>query len=286
MTYDPASISAQFDEYGEREWNRLLATPVDEISLHIHLHYLQRFIPPGARVLEIGAGAGRFTQALAGLVARVLVADLSPGQLELNRHFAAQLGFAAAVEDWQQLDITDLSAWPDGSFDCVVAYGGPFSYVLDRRDAALRECARVLRPGGRLLASVMSLWGSAHHDLPGTLDVPPEYNLRITTTGDLTAASWPDRTRGQMHLFRAGEARDWLLEHRLRVLAMSASGVLANGYAADLAPIRADPARWSELLRMELEASADPACLGLGTHLIFVAEKDQKNPLARLRQGR
>ncbi len=272
MTYEPASVAAQFDEFGEREWDRLQATPVDEISLYIHLHYLQRFVPSGARVLEIGAGAGRFTQALAGLGARVLVADISPGQIDLNRRFAVRLGFAAAVADWQQLDITDLSAWPDGSFDCVVAYGGPFSYVLERRAAALRECARVLKPGGWLLASVMSLWGSAHHDLAGTLNVPPEYNLRITTTGDLTAASWPDRTRGQMHLFRAGEARDWLLAHGLRVLAMSASGVLANGYAGDLGPIRADPARWGELLRMELEASADPACLGLGTHLIFAAE--------------
>jgi SAM-dependent methyltransferase len=273
VSYDPAALSAQFDEAGEREWNRLVATPVDEISLHLHSHYLRGFVPPGARVLEIGAGAGRFTQALAELGARVLVADLSAGQLALNRRFAAQYGFAAAVEDWRQLDITDLSVLPDGAFECVVAYGGPFSYVLDRRDAALRECMRVLGQGGRLLASVMSLWGSAHRDLAGTLDVPPEYNRVITTTGDLTTAAWPARTRNQMHLFRAGEVRDWLLAHGLRPLALSASGVLANGYAGDLAPIRADPARWNELLRMELEASADPACLGLGTHLIFMAAK-------------
>lgn len=277
MSYDPASVSSQFDEIGECEWGRLAASPADEVSLYIHTHYLIRYVTPGARVLEIGAGAGRFTMALAEIGAQVLVADLSPGQLELNRRYAAQYGFAAAVEDWLQLDITNLSVFPDGAFDCVVAYGGPFSYVLEQRSAALSECARVLKPGGRLLASVMSLWGSARRDLAGTLGVPPEYNQRITSTGDLTAASWPARTRGQMHLFRAGEVQGWLLSHGLRVLAMSASGVLANGSAADLVPVRANPARWAELLRMELEASADPACLGLGTHLIFAAEAKKEN---------
>jgi len=273
MSYDPASLSAQFDEYGEQEWNRLVATPVDEISLHIHSHYLRRFISAGARVLEIGAGPGRFTQLLAEQGARVLVADLSPGQLALNRRFARQLRFAGAVEDWQQHDICDLSAFTSSTFECVVAYGGLFSYVLDRRDTALRESARVLKPGGLLLASVMSLWGSAQRDLIGTLNVPVEYNQRITATGDLTAAAWPARTRNQMHLFRAGELHGWLTKHRLRPLALAASGVLANGYtAADLSAVRADPVRWAELLRMELDASADPACLGMGTHIIFTAE--------------
>lgn len=273
MTYNPAEIAALFDQEGAKEWERLVATPVDEISLYLHVHYLRRFIVPGSRVLEIGAGAGRFTQILAEIGARVLVADLSPVQLILNRQFAARLGFAPAVEDWQVVDITDLSRYGEASFDYVVAYGGPFSYVLDRRDQALAECARVLRPGGRLLASVMSLWGSACRALPGTLDVPPEYNQKITATGDLTASNFPARQVNPMHLFRVEETRAWVDRSGLHPLAFSASGVLALAWGDHLDPIRQDPARWNELLRMELDACADPACLGMGTHLIFAAEK-------------
>ncbi len=273
MTYNPHSVQDHFDSYGEREWNRLVATPVDEVSLQIHAHYLRAHVPAGARVLEIGAGAGRFTQILAGIGARVVVADLSPGQLDLNRRFAAQFGFDKAVEDWQQVDIVDLSRYPDGAFDVVVAYGGPLSYVLDQRDRALGECLRVLKPGGRLLASVMTLWGTVHRFLAGVLDGPLEFNQRVIATGDLTTETFPTRTGHFMHLFRAEEVRDWLVQRGLRVLALSASGVLATVWDDKLHAIRQDEARWAELLRMEIAASASPGCLEMGTHLIFVVEK-------------
>ncbi len=160
--YSPEAIAGYFDQYGLREWNRLIETPVDEVSLYLHTYYLEEYVKSGMRVLEIGAGAGRFTQVLARIGARVWVGDISHGQLDLNRRFAHELGFEGAVEDWQQMDICDLGRFPEASFDCVLAYGGPFSYVLEQRDAALSECLRVLKPAGLLLASVMTLWGAAH----------------------------------------------------------------------------------------------------------------------------
>ncbi len=274
MIYDAQSISAHFDQYGVREWERLVATPVDEISLYIHTQVMRLYVPAGSRVLEIGAGAGRFTQVLAQVGARVVVADISAGQVALNRQFAAQLGFDSAVEDRQVMDICDLSRYPDGMFDRVVVYGGPFSYVLDRRDQALGECLRVLRPGGLLLGSVMCLWGSAHRMLAGTLDLPPEINQAVTSTGDLTPSTIPGRKGNFMHMFRSRELSEWLTSRGLRVLALSASGVLATGYGGELEPVRQDPVKWAELLRMELEASAEPGCLDLGTHLIFVVERE------------
>jgi 2-polyprenyl-3-methyl-5-hydroxy-6-metoxy-1,4-benzoquinol methylase len=172
LLYDPEAVIRYFDEYGLREWNRLVETPVDEVSLFIHTHYLRKCILPGAYVLEIGAGAGRFTQVLAELGARVIVADISAVQLDLNKHHAEQFGFSGSVMGWQQVDICDMSCFEDEAFDSVVAYGGPLSYVLDQRDAALNECVRVLRPDGILLLSVMSLWGSARRYLAGVLATP------------------------------------------------------------------------------------------------------------------
>ena len=271
--YNPEAIAGYFDQYGLREWNRLIETPVDEVSLYLHTYYLERYIQPGMRVLEIGAGAGRFTQILARIGARVLVGDISHGQLDLNRRFAHELGFEGAVEDWQQMDICDLNRFPEASFDCILAYGGPFSYVLERRDAALSECLRVLKPAGLLLASVMSLWGGAHANLDGVIGLPPEVNQRITTTGDLVPATYPGRKDRFMHLFRAGEYRQWLEKAGGEILAMSASGCLSIGWADLLKNYRQDNARWQELLRIELEASAERESLNLGTHLISVTRK-------------
>src|SRR5262245_57788651 len=151
--YSANAIAQHFDEFGIREWERLTQTPAHEVALYVHSHYLEKYISKGKRVLEIGAGAGRFTQVLAGLGAEITVADISKNQLELNQHFAAELGFGQAVSCWQQVDICDLSQFESSSFDSVVAYGGPLSYVLDRRDEALQECLRVLRPDGLLILS-------------------------------------------------------------------------------------------------------------------------------------
>jgi 2-polyprenyl-3-methyl-5-hydroxy-6-metoxy-1,4-benzoquinol methylase len=269
--YDPASITRHFDDFAGREWERLVRTPADEVSLHVHTQVLAKHLGPGRRVLEIGAGPGRFTQVLASLGASIVVADISPVQLELNRRFAGKFGFDRAVEAWQQADICDLARWAAGAFDAVVAYGGPFSYVLDRRDAALAECLRVLRPGGLLFASVMALWGSAHVALPGVLTLPPAANRAIVETGDITAATFPGRTGQFMHLFRAGELRGWLAAAGLEILEISASSCLSTTWNEALAQIRDNAETWNDLLRIEVEASADAACLGMGTHLIAVA---------------
>ena len=218
-SYDSDGVAKKFDDLGIGEWNRLLKTPVDEVSLYVHTHYLKEHIQPGSRVLEIGAGAGRFTQVLVNLGARVVVADISQVQLELNKQHAHQDEFAHAIEDWQQVDICDMGRFESGSFDSVVAYGGPLSYVLNRRGVALQECIRVLKSCGLLLLSVMSLWGSAHRHLNGVLGIPVETNQKITATGDISTETFPGRGN-YMHLFRAGELREWLLQANLSIVAM------------------------------------------------------------------
>jgi SAM-dependent methyltransferase len=263
--YDPQQIASYFDQYGLQEWDRLVQTPVQEVKLHIHTHYLEAYIPHGARVLEIGAGPGRFTQVLAGLGCRVMVADISPVQLDLNRRHARELGFADAVEDWRRLDICAMGELPDDSFDAVVCYGGPLSYVFEQAGLALDECTRVVKESGLLLLSVMSLWGSAHAFLPAVLSLPSDLNQTVIRTGDTLEG--PHRC----HMFRAAELRQLLEQTGWHVQIMSASNVLATGWDSGLAQIRQDEVRWGELLRMELEACREAGCLDMGTHLIAVA---------------
>jgi len=121
LQYHARHIADYFDQYGEKEWERLVRDPVSEISLHIHTHYLKEYVPANARVLEIGAGPGRFTQVLAEIGAKVVVGDISPGQLELNRKYAEKYGFAQAVKSWELVDLCDLSRFDSRSFDRVVA---------------------------------------------------------------------------------------------------------------------------------------------------------------------
>ena len=272
--YNANAVIDHFDTFGIQEWERLIQTPSDEVNLYIHTHYLEKYITKGQRVLEVGSGAGRFTQVLARLGAQTLVADISGVQLDLNKRFASELGFHHAVLDWQQVDICDLSQFESNSFDCVVAYGGPFSYVLDQRDTALSECLRVLRPDGCLFMSVMSLWGSIHGFLRGVLlDTPRSVNQKIISTGDIIPATFPERKSNFMHLFRAKELVEWLEENQLAIMDLSASNCISLAWNEMLKTIRNDEEKWDELLQMEVEACAESGCLDMGTHLIAVVKK-------------
>src|ERR1700722_7283473 len=132
-----------YDELGEAEWTRLEATPRGRVSFEVHRRFLSQFVSPSDRVLEIGAGPGRFTLELARLGAVIDVTDISNVQLELNRRHVSGTGAESAVRSRELVDICDTSRFPDSTFDVVLAYGGPLSYAFEETDSALRGLLRI-----------------------------------------------------------------------------------------------------------------------------------------------
>lgn len=80
MDYDEtlAAVRGHYDQIAEQEWGRLAEDIKGRVSLEVHRRFLRRFVWEGARVLEIGAGPGRFTTELAALGCQIVVTDLSP----------------------------------------------------------------------------------------------------------------------------------------------------------------------------------------------------------------
>lgn len=95
----------------------------------------------GERILDVAAGTGTSSLALAAAGARVTASDPSPGMLAVGRQRHPHLDFVEA-------DALDLP-FPDASFDAVTITFGLRNIGDARR--ALREMARVCRPGGRLV---------------------------------------------------------------------------------------------------------------------------------------
>jgi SAM-dependent methyltransferase len=94
-----------------------------------------------ASVLEVGCGPGELAERMrVELGASVVAVDISPRMVELAR----ARGVAAQVGDVQELPFLDAS------FDCAVAAW--MLYHVPDVDRALGELARVLRPGGHLVA--------------------------------------------------------------------------------------------------------------------------------------
>jgi SAM-dependent methyltransferase len=105
----------------------------------------------GADVLCLASGGGQQGPVLAAAGARVTVLDNSPRQLAQDRMVADrdELELRTVLGDMR-----DLSAFADGSFDLVF---NPVSNVFcPDLEPVWRECFRVLRPGGLLLAGFMN----------------------------------------------------------------------------------------------------------------------------------
>jgi predicted ATP-grasp superfamily ATP-dependent carboligase/SAM-dependent methyltransferase len=106
-------------------------------------------LPDGARVLDVGAGAGLTSVALAGRGYQVTAVDASAAMTETIRRRAAE----AAVVSRLQLSLGDAHLLPFGCrvFSLVMALGLiPWLHSPER---AAREMARVLAPGGYLVVS-------------------------------------------------------------------------------------------------------------------------------------
>jgi SAM-dependent methyltransferase len=270
MSYDAARVAAYFDRLGHAEWERWENSPGDRVSLVLHTEAVERAVPRNSRVLEIGAGPGRFTEVLHRLGCRIVVGDLSATQLACNRELGQARGFADSVEAWRQLDICDLAGVDDESCDAVVALGGPLSYVFDHRDRALAECRRVVRPGGALVMSVMSVCGTAHAMLEQALGFGMAVNREIMRTGDLSSRTVPGSVH-HCHMFRSGELRDLLERSGLVDIWLSASSALSTGKPPSLAA--PGTAAWDTLLELERAACVEPGYLDAGTHLIATAHR-------------
>jgi SAM-dependent methyltransferase len=111
-------------------------------------------IVPGMRVLDVAAGAGEQTLAIAqrvGATGQVLATDLSPAILALARDNAARAGLPNVQT--QVADATDLQVEAAG-FDAAVCRLGLMLFPDPQR--ALRQMHDALRPGGGICTLVFS----------------------------------------------------------------------------------------------------------------------------------
>lgn len=141
-------------EHNRRAWDQrvrgggLFARPPRQKQLRdaIREPALRHWLPErlsGWRVLCLAAGGGRHAPGYAAAGAEVMVLDISPAQLEMDRRVAEEQGLPIRTVEGS---MDDLSMFPPGGFDLVMQ---PVStcYVPDI-GAVYRQVARVLRAGG------------------------------------------------------------------------------------------------------------------------------------------
>jgi len=143
-----SNITAPYSVVEAWGYDRVVAGAVHQYVREMQDDWLSD-LPEGAAVLDVGCGGGQNACGLARARpdVRVTGLDLSPHQVARARRRAAALGDRVEFVEGSALDLP----FADGRFDGVVSFGSIKHWPDPARGAA--ECARVLRPGGRLLVA-------------------------------------------------------------------------------------------------------------------------------------
>jgi SAM-dependent methyltransferase len=226
---------------------------------------LRRLPAVPAVVADIGGGPGRYALWLASLGYQVEHRDLMPLHVEqLTADAAGTPEVRTAVGDARDLDL------PGASVDAALLLG-PLYHLIDRaeRIRALRECARIVRPGGSVFAAAISRWALRIDGMlreriylmhPAAADLIDE----VDRTGML-----PPLREGGFIAFchRPWELRDEMAEAGLRVTDL----VSVEGPAfilPDLDARMADPVERSVALEVARAIERVPELVGFGPHLL------------------
>jgi demethylmenaquinone methyltransferase / 2-methoxy-6-polyprenyl-1,4-benzoquinol methylase len=146
---DPSQVSGMFDEVAPAydRTNAVLSVGNDALW---RIATTRAVAPrPGERILDLAAGTGTSSVALARSGADVVAADFSPGMIAEGRRRHGDVPNVTFVE-------ADATALPfaDAEFDAATISFG-LRNVNDTRQG-LREMLRVVRPGGRLVVCEFS----------------------------------------------------------------------------------------------------------------------------------
>ncbi len=114
------------------------------------MRYIEKYLKSGDRVLEIGAGTGRYSHALARQGYNVDAVELVEHNIEIFRKNTLANENISVVQG----TALDLSAFPDNQYDITLLLG-PLYHLYSKEDKqqAIREAIRVTKHGGVIFAA-------------------------------------------------------------------------------------------------------------------------------------
>ena len=265
------AVGQHYDEAAyEFELTRLeLRSPVERAMTR---RYLERFVPEGSIVADVGVGAGHYDELLAERGCRLYLADVSERLLEAAVARLESCGLSARILDARIASATDLAHLSEASCDVALLLGPLYHLLtLAERQQAVHEARRILKSDGVLIAAAcnrMVAMSTEYFGEPERCIEMLEVNRRFIADGILNPELAP--TIGHSHFTSAAEFRALCTDGFEETALVGLESF--TGCRQDLWLGLADDVQQAWLDLVEATA-AEAEGIGLSEHFLFVGRR-------------
>ena len=126
-----------------------------QLEYRTTMTYIHRYTSRQSKILEVGAGTGKYSISLAREGMDVTAVELVEHNLAVLRENSKGLDNITSFQG----DATDLSRFSDDTFDVTLIFGPMYHlYETDEVNRAIDEAIRVTKPGGIILFAFISVF--------------------------------------------------------------------------------------------------------------------------------
>lgn len=251
---DEALVQEIYRRFDER--TRLNKSKAARVEFLTNVRYIEKYMKPGDRILDVGAGAGEYSLYFAERGYEVSALELADRNVAAFRQRITE----KAPVDLIQGNALDLSRYEDASFDAVLVFG-PLYHLHEDADKlrCIAEAKRVCRPGGTLFFAFISndpVFWTMFSDHPDYF-TKGAYNKETFRLDDFPFVFHTlPRCRAllqDVHILQevASDGLSELMQDKLNAM---------------------DEENFGQYLRYHFYLCEKPECLGMSNHLLFVCD--------------
>lgn len=250
-------ISKTYEIFNEDA--RLNHSKAARVEFLTNTHYIEQYLAPGSKILDIGAGTGEYSLYFARKGYEVCAVELADNNIKAFRDKMTP-GVPVTLT---QGNAVDLSMYKDNTFDIVLLFG-PLYHLHNEADRqkCISEAKRVCRDNGTLFFAFIS------HDMVIATEL--EYNPDFFRGDDydhetFRLADFP------FVFFTVDECRKMLKDGGITIVKEAASEGLSELMADKINAL--DEYSYNQYLKYHFYCCEKPELLGYSNHLLFIGKK-------------